>query len=114
MEKFLVKFAWKCNHEKYGEIISFLVTPYQETSPFSYGYRMDKSDEEVIRFPSHSIEATQLLRRLAPMGNNQWSMPSYGDFIEQEFDLDDFFEEYIYQDNYGKEVLFHTHGDCLS
>lgn len=112
MQKYLIKFAWKCNHEVYGDITSFIVTPYQETSPCSWGYVLDKSDDEVIRFPSTSPIAIQLLHKLAPLGNNQWSMPSYGDLIEYEFNLDEYREDYFYQDNYGRDVVFHTHYDC--
>lgn len=111
MQKYLIKFAWKCEHEIYGEIISFVVTPYQETAPCSYGYVLDNTDDEVIRFPSHSSQANSILRRLARIGNNQWSSPSF-DFVEEEFDLDNFEEDYYYQDNYDRDVLFHTHEDC--
>jgi len=111
MKKYLIKFAWKCNHERFGEIISFVVSPYQETSPNSYGYVLDNTSDEVIRFPSSSLEANSLLRRLAGMGNNQWAAPSF-DLVEKEFDLDEFEEDLYYQDNYGRNVLFHTHEDC--
>ena len=34
------------------------------------------------------------------------------EIIEEEFDLDYFYDEYHYQDNYGKDVVFHTHRSC--
>lgn len=113
MEKYLIKFAWKCNHEIYGPIISFVATPYHETSPHSWGYSMTDKKDEVFRFPSGSEEAQAILRRLAPIGGNQWGHPSYGDLIEEEFDFDCFTDDAFYQENYGRPVIFHTHDSCM-
>ena len=109
---FMIKFAWICNHEDYGEILSFIVSPKVNTYGPVWGYQPDKSHDEVIRFPSRDHHAISIVKKLAPYSANQWSAPTFGDLIEEEFDMDDFFEEYIWQDNYGKEVTFHTHNDC--
>ena len=109
MDSYLIKFAWKCRHEQYGDITSFLVTPKQEISPYTLGYTMDETDEEVIRYPSDSLFAKAILSKLAFIGNDQWSAPTFGEIVEFDFDMDDFFDEEFYQDNYGRDVLFHTH-----
>ena len=109
MERYLVKYAWKCRHEQYGDITSFLVTPKQEIAPYTLGYTMDETDEEVIRFPSDSMFVDAILSKLSFMGNNQWSAPTFGELVEFDFDMADFFDEEFYQDNYGRDVLFHTH-----
>lgn len=80
--------------------------------PNTYGYNLSKELDEVFRFPSDHPAALFILKRLARINSTQWSEPSY-DLVEEEFDLNDFFEELIYQDNYGREVLFHTHHGCL-
>ena len=41
--KYLVKMAWTSCHPQYGKLISFLVTPYKETTPSSWGYTIDVS-----------------------------------------------------------------------
>ena len=112
IQKYLFKFAWKCQHEIYGEIISFVVSPYQETSPCCWGYILDGYVDEVIRFPADSIFAKSILSHMISIGNNQWEMPLHGELIEHEIDLDDYNEERFYQDNYGREVVFHTHWSC--
>lgn len=112
MNKFKITFAWICDHEEYGEIISFLVSPKVLVCPNTYGYNLSKELDEVFRFPSDHPAALFILKRLARINSTQWSEPSY-DLVEEEFDLNDFFEELIYQDNYGREVLFHTHHGCL-
>lgn len=112
MNKFKITFAWMCDHQVYGEIISFLVSPKVQVCPNTYGYNLSKELDEVFRFPSDHPDALFILKRLARINSTQWSEPSY-DLVEEEFDLDDFFEESIYQDNYGREVLFHTHHGCL-
>lgn len=49
----MVKFAWICEHDYFGEIISFLVTP---RVPLWHGsnslvYKLESDYDEVIRFP---------------------------------------------------------------
>ena len=112
MEKYMVKFAWKCNHELYGEILSFAVTPKVQTSPFSYGYKMNKDLEEVFRFPSDHPKALSIVRRLSKVNSTQWTHPSFGDIVEEEFDPECFIDEDFYQNNYGRDVTFHTHINC--
>ncbi len=112
-QKFMIKFAWICDHEDYGEILSFIVSPKINTYGNTYGYNLSKDLDEVVRFPSSHPQATAIISRLARVNSTQWSEPTFGDVIEEEFDLDDFFEEYYYQDNYGREVTFHTHDDCM-
>ena len=112
MNKFKITFAWICDHEEYGEIISFLVSPKILVCPNTYGYKLSKDLDEVFRFPADHHIALSILNRLARINATQWSEPSY-DLVEEEVDLDDFFEESIYQDNYGREVLFHTYHECL-
>ena len=110
--KFKITFAWICNHEEYGEIVSFLVSPKVLICPNTYGYNLSKALDEVIRFPANHPKALSILNRMAKINSTQWSEPSY-DLVEEEFDLDDFFEELIYQNNYGREVTFHTYHGCL-
>ena len=113
---FQIKFAWICNHEEYGEIISFFVFPKVVLSSFgvikTYGYVMDDDKLEVVRFPAGHPQAQSIIRRLSRLNPTQWSEPSF-DYVEEEFDLDDFFVENIYQDNYGRIVKFHTNNECL-
>ena len=115
-KEFMIKFAWVCNHANYGEILSFIVTPKVVTASTpaytTHGYYLSKDLDEVIRFPSDNPRALSITKRLARVNSTQWSHPSYGDVIQEEFDLDDFFDEYHYQDNYGREVTFHTHKSC--
>ena len=47
--KYLVKMAWTSCHPQYGKLISFLVTPYKETTPSSWGYTIDDTYDEVFR-----------------------------------------------------------------
>lgn len=115
--QFMIKFAWKCNHEDYGEIVSFIVSPKVVTSSYgdytTYGYNMGKDYDEVIRFPAENPRALSIVRKLAIVNSSQWAPPTFGDIIEEEFDLDDFFDEYYFQDNYGREVIFHTSNECF-
>lgn len=111
--QFMVKFAWKCNHENYGEILSFIVTPKVNTYANVYGYKLGKEYDEVIRFTADDPQALSILPKLARINSTQWSQPSFGDTIEVEFDLSDFLDQYFYQDNYGREVTFYTHRNCL-
>lgn len=111
--KFTIKFAWKCNHEDYGEIISFIVSPRINTYANVYGYDMSKDYDEVIRFPANHPDALSIIEKMARFNSTQWAPPSYGGTIEEEFDLDDFYDEYYFQDNYGREVTFHTHRICF-
>ena len=89
MNKFKITFAWICDHEEYGEIISFLVSPKVLVCPNTYGYDLSKELDEVFRFPSDHPDALFILKRLARINSTQWSEPSY-DLVEEEFDLDDF------------------------
>lgn len=111
--KFMVKFAWQCNHENYGEILSFIVTPKVNTYGNTYGYQLDRDYDEVIRFPANDPQALSIIPKLSRVNSNQWSHPSFGDFVEVEFDLSEFLDEYHYQDNYGREVTFYTNRNCL-
>lgn len=111
-KKFMIKYAWSCDHEDYGEILSFIVSPQINTYANTYGYSMSKEMDEVIRFPANHPDALSIIRKMAKVNLTQWAPPSYGDIIEEEFDLDDFYDEYHYQDNYGKDVVFHTHRSC--
>ena len=111
--QFLIKFAWKCNHEDYGEILSFIVSPKINTYANVYGYNMSKDYDEVVRFPTDHPQALSLISKLAKVNSTQWAPPTFGDYIDEEFDFEDFFDEYYYQDNYGREVTFHTHKDCF-
>mgnify|MGYP003435411307 FL=1 len=112
--KFVVKFAWVCEHDYFGEIISFLVTPRVPLWPGSRQlvYKLESEYDEVIRFPAGHSKAVSILRRLSKLNYTQWSAQSY-ETIEEEFDLDDFFTECHYQNNYGRELLFYTNKDCL-
>lgn len=114
---FMIKFAWKCNHEDYGEIISFIVSPKIVISSCdaytSNGFNLSKDFDEVIRFPAEHPQALSIVQRLARVNSSQWAPPTYGDDIIEEFDLDDFFKEYYYQDNYGRDVTFYTHTTCF-
>lgn len=116
--KFMVKFAWICEHDYFGEIISFLVTPRVRLWPGNNSlvhtlvYKLESDYDEVIRFPVGHPKSVSILKRLAKLNSTQWSSPSY-ETIEEEFDLDDFFTDCHYQDNYGRELLFYTHKDCL-
>ena len=111
--QFLIKFAWECAHEDYGDILSFIVTPKINTYANVYGYNMSKDYDEVIRFPADHSQALAIVKKLARVNSSQWAPPTFGDIVEEEFDLEDFFEEYYYQDNYGRDVLFHTHDECF-
>ena len=112
--KFVVKFAWTCEHDYFGEIISFLVTPRVPLMPGSnyLVYKLESEYDEVIRFPEGHPKSVSILKRLVKLDSTQWSSPSY-ETIEEEFDLDDFFTESHYQDNYGRELLFYTNKECL-
>ena len=113
--KFVIKFAWECEHEYFGDIISFLVSPRVRLGSgpcVSLVYNLDEANDEVIRFPAGHPQALSITKRLAQLNPTQWATPSF-ETIEEEFDLDDFFTESHYQDNYGREVLFYTNNECL-
>ena len=109
---YLIKFAWKCNHEDYGEIVSFIVSPKINTYANVYGYSLSKDNDEVIRFPANHPRALSLISKLSRVNTTQWAPPTFGDYIEEEFNLEDFFDEYYYQENYGRDVTFHTALEC--
>ncbi len=113
--KFQIKYAWQCNHEDYGEILSFLVSPQVVLSSTgnvtSYGYKLDNDYDEVVRFPAGHPIALSIISKLAKINSTQWAQPTF-DFIDEEFDMDDFFKEYHFDKNYGREVTFHTHVEC--
>ena len=109
---FMIKFAWWNYHARFGEIISFLVTPKRNTYANVYGYDLSKKYDEVFCLPSESPEALSILDKLSSAGGAKWVPPS-GDIVEEEFELEEFYEELCYQDNYGREVAFHTHLSCL-
>lgn len=90
-------------HARLDDIVS--------TGPNTLGYSLSKDKDEVIRFPENHPDALSIIRKLFRVNDSQWAPPSY-DIIEEEFDLDDFYDEYHYQGNYGREVVFHTHRAC--
>lgn len=111
---YMIKFAWKCNHKAYGEILSFVITPLIKTTPNSYGYSLTYDLDEIVRYPSNHPEALSLLKRLVKVSSDQWYAIS-DDYIEEFFDFEDFDDEYYYQDDdeYKRDVLFHTHKECI-
>ena len=113
--KYLIKNAWECEHEVLGEITCFIATPYCETSPNSFGYIASPDKDEVFRMASDSKQAKMILRKLSKCGEHQWVHPNADYLIEIEFNMDAFFEEEIYQENqqYNREVLFHTDCDLI-
>lgn len=111
--KYLVKMVWKSHHPQYGILTSFLVTPYKETSPYSWGYTIDNTFDEVFRLSSDSIDEEQILEKLAKVSENQWELQDLSNFVETYFNSNEFFEEEIYQENFGRKVLFHTSRELL-
>ena len=75
--QFLIKFAWKCNHEDYGEILSFIVSPKINTYANVYGYNMSKDYDEVVRFPTDHPQALSLISKLAKVNSTQWAPPTF-------------------------------------
>jgi hypothetical protein len=110
---YMVKLAWQNNHARFGKIISFVVSPKRNTYANVYGYDMSKKYDEVFCLPANSPQALSIISRLSGVGGSKWMPPTYGDIVEIEFDLDDFYEEYCYQDTYEREVAFHTHLSCF-
>lgn len=106
--KYLIKFAWRCEHETLGTIISFVAAPYHETSPYSYGYTLSDETDVVFRFPAISVRANNIISKLAIISQNQWQLDSLDNMVEEEFDTDNFYNESYYQDNYLREVVFYT------
>lgn len=111
--KYLIKMAWKSYHPKYGKLISFLVTPYKETTPYNWGYAIDNTYDEVFRLSSNSINEEQILKGLTKVSENQWELQDLSNLVETYFNPNDFFDEGIYQDNFGRNVLFHTSKELL-
>lgn len=105
--------AWKSYHPKYGKLISFLVTPYKETTPYNWGYTIDNTYDEVFRLSSNSINEEQILKGLTKVSENQWELQDLSNLVETYFNPNDFFDEEIYQDNFGRNVLFHTSKELL-
>lgn len=111
--KYLVKMIWKSHHPQYGRLTSFLVTPYQETFPSSWGYTIDNTYDEVFRLSSNSIDEEEILKRLTKVSENQWELQDLSHLVETHFNTNDFFEEEIYQENFGRSVLFHTSKELI-
>lgn len=108
INKYLIKFAWRCEHETLGTIISFVAAPYHETSPCCYGYSLSSETDVVFRFPAISVRANHIISKLASIGHNQWQLYSLDNMVEEEFDTNNFYNESYYQDNYLREVVFYT------
>lgn len=112
--KYLVKMAWTSCHPQYGKLISFLVTPYKETTPSSWGYTIDDTYDEVFRLSySTIIDEEQILKKLTKVSDNQWELQDLSNLVETHFNSNDFFEEEIYQENFRRNVLFHTSKELL-
>lgn len=105
--------AWKSNHPQYGKLISFLVTPYKEIAPCNWGYTVSNTYDEVFRLNSDSIDEEQILKKLTKVSENQWELQDLSNLVETYFNSNDFFEEEIYQENFGRNVLFHTSKELL-
>ena len=96
--QFLIKFAWKCNHEDYGEILSFIVSPKINTYANVYGYNMSKDYDEVVRFPTDHPQALSLISKLARVNSTQWAPPTFGDYVDEGLDVDEVFRV-VYGEN---------------
>ena len=115
LKKYLIKNAWQCTHEILGEIVCFVVTPYIQTAPYTFGYVSSEKNDEVFRMAVDSKQANMILRKLTKIDNNQWSHPNTDYLVEIEFNMDAFFDQEIFQENtnYNRNVLFHTDCDLL-
>lgn len=115
LKKYLIKHAWQCFHDILGEIVCFVATPYCSTAPYNYGYVLTSEKDEVFRMSTESKQAKMILHKLIKIGDCQWSHPNTDYLVEIEFNMDAFFDQEIFQENenYKREVLFHTDCDLL-
>ncbi|MED9897232.1 MAG: hypothetical protein UE783_03505, partial [Prevotella sp.] len=114
MKKFLVKAAWIADHDSLGRVLSLLVTAYRETSPNSYGYSLSDDLDEVIIVPTYFNKAVEILPKMDKIGTKQfWKKAAFGDIAEIQLNMDDFFDNYTYQNEWNREVLFHTYKELL-
>ena len=114
MKKFLVKAAWIADHDSLGRVLSLLVTAYRETSPNSYGYSLSDDLDEVIIVPTYFKKAVEILPKMDKIGTKQfWKKAAFGDIAEIQLNMDDFFDNYTYQNEWNREVLFHTYKELL-
>lgn len=114
MKKFLVKAAWIADHNSLGRVLSLLVTAYRETSPNSYGYSLSDDLDEVIIVPTYFNKAVEILPKMDKIGTKQlWKKAAFGDIAEIQLNMDDFFNNYTYQNEWNREVLFHTYKELL-
>lgn len=112
--KYLIKNAWKCNHEILGNITCFLATPYGNTGPNTRGYTLSPEKDEVFRMEADCKQVKMILHKLTKIGDCQWSHPNTDYLVEIEFNMDAFFDQEIFQENnYNRYVLFHTDCDLL-
>ena len=114
MKKFLVKAAWIVDHDSLGRVLSLLVTAYRETSPNSYGYSLSDDLDEVIIVPTYFNKAVEILPKMDKIGTKQlWKKAAFGDIAEIKLNMDDFFDNYTYQNEWNREVLFHVYKELL-
>lgn len=114
MKKFLVKAAWIADHDSLGRVLSLLVTAYRKTSPNSYGYSLSDDLDEVIIVPTYFNKAVEILPKMDKIGTKQlWKKAAFVDIAEIQLNMDDFFDNYTYQNEWNREVLFHTYKELL-
>ena len=110
----MIKRAWVAQGTIYGSIYMILATPLIKTTEHSYGYSLTSDLDEVFRLPLDDELAQSIIRRLTKTGPVVWI--DGDNLIEESFDLDDYFEERIYQEveDYNREVIFHTHDSLIN
>lgn len=67
----------------------------------------------MFRLSSNSINEEPILKGLTKVSENQWELQDLSNLVETYFNPNDFFDEEIYQDNFGRNVLFHTSKELL-
>ena len=114
MKKFLVKAAWIADHDSLGRVLSLLVTAYRETAPCNYGYSLSEDLDEVIIVPTYYHKAVEILPKMDKIASKDlWKMAEFGDIAEINLNMDDFCDGYFYQNEWHREVLFHTYKELL-
>ena len=114
MKKFLVKSAWINNHETLGRVLGLLVTEYRETAPCNYGYSLDEKFDEVVIVPIHYPKAIEAISKMDKIGaKDLWKMSEFGGMAEITLNMNDFCENSCYQNEWHREVLFHTHKELI-
>ena len=110
----MIKRAWVGKDAINGPIYLILATPLIKTTVHSYGYSLTNDLDEVFRLPLWDELAQSIIRRLTKIEPVIWI--DGDDLIEESFDLDDFFEERIYQESedYDRDVIFHTHHSLIN